>query len=743
MKLIIKLLLLIFFINSISFAEILKEFKVEGNKRISSKTIILFSKVKINDDINESNLNEIIKELYSTNFFKDVKVSFSNQILKITVKENPVIQSLIFNGIKKKNIISTLKSSVELKEKNPFLKNTVKSDETQIINILRSNGFYFSKVESEVKKNDNYTVDLIYNIELGKKAHIKKIKFIGDKKFKDGKLRNIIVSEETRFWKFISNKKFLDINRISLDKKLLKSYYKNRGFYNVKIESASAQVTGDDNFELIFNINAGKKYYFNNLSLNFPSDFSESDFSGIKSSLNKLKGEIYSLKKINSILKEIDKLLLDSDYSFFNATYNENLYENKLDLTINLTESEKKYVERINLFGNYITNDRVIRNQLQVDEGDPYNKILLNNSINEIKALGIFKNVTSKASKGKSEEFKIIDITVEEMPTGEIMAGAGTGTSGSSITFGIKEKNYLGKGQKLDANLTISDSSVTGLFSTTNKNYKNSNKDLNTSFENTSLDRMSSFGYKSTKTGFSLGTSYEQYKDVFFSPSFSNYYETMKTSSSASSTRKKQEGDYIDSTFNYKFTLNKLNQNFRPSDGYKIGFYQSLPLYSDDLTIVNQFDYSKYFSFLDEQVFAVNFLLKTANSISGEDIRVSKRLFIPSRRLRGFEAGKVGPVDSGDFIGGNFASVMNLSTNLPKFLPEVQNLDFTLFIDAANLWGVDFDSSLDNSKIRSSTGLAIDWYTPIGPLNFSFATPITKASSDVEETFRFDIGTTF
>ena len=203
---------------------------------------------------------------------------------------------------------------------------------------------------------------------------------------------------------------------------------------------------------------------------------------------------------------------------------------------------------------------------MQVDEGDPYNKILLNNSINEIKSLGIFKNVTSKESKGKSEEFKVIDITVEEMPTGEIMAGAGTGTSGSSITFGIKEKNYLGKGQKLDANLTISDSSVTGLFSTTTKNYKNSNKDLNTSFENSSLDRMSSFGYKSTKTGFSLGTSYEQYKDVFFSPSFSNYYETMKTSSSASNTRKKQEGDYIDSTFNYKFTLNKLNQNFRPSD---------------------------------------------------------------------------------------------------------------------------------------------------------------------------------
>ena len=736
-------MLLIFFINTISFAEVIKEFKITGNKRISDSTIILFSKVKIYDDINKDDLNKIIKELYSTNFFKNVKVSFDNQIIEIFVDENPVIQKLVFNGIKKKNIISKLKENIKLKEKQPFLKNDVKNDVTNIMNILRSNGFYFSKVESEFKTNDNHTVDLIYNIELGKRAHITKIKFIGDKKIKDGKLRNVIISEESKFWKFISNKKFLDINRISLDEKLLRNYYKNKGYYNIKIESSSAQVINDDNFELIFNINAGNKYYFDALNLNFPSDFSEDEFSEIILTLNNLKGKIYSLKKINSILKEIDNLLLNNDYAFFNATYNENLSGDKINLEINLTESEKKYVERINVFGNYITNDRVIRNQLFVDEGDPYNEILLNNSINEIRSLGIFKGVSSKTVEGKSDKFKIVNITVEETPTGEIMAGAGTGTSGTSVTFGIKEKNYLGEGRKLDANLTISDTSVEGLFSTTIRNYKNSDKNLNTSIENSSYDQLNRFGYKSTKTGFSLGTSYEQFKDIYFSPSISNYYETMKTSSSASNARKKQEGDYIDSSFNYSFTLNKLNQNFQPSDGYKIGFTQSLPIYSDDLTIVNQFDYSKYYSFLDDKVFAFNFLIKTANSISGEDVRASKRLYIPSRRLRGFEKGKVGPVDSGDFIGGNFATVLNLSTNLPKLLPEVQNLEFTIFLDAANLWGVDFDSSLDNSKIRSSTGLAIDWFTPVGPLSFSFATPITKASSDVDETFRFDIGTTF
>ena len=743
MKLLIKSILLLFIMSSVSFGETVKDFKISGNKRISDATIILFSKVKINDDISKNKLNDIIKELYSTNFFNDVKVTFNKQIIEIAVEENPVVQNLVFNGIKKKNIISKLKENLVLKEKQPFIKNAVKKDVTNIMNILRSNGFYFAKVESQFKNNDNFTVDLIYNIDLGKKAHIKKIKFIGDKRIKDGKLRNVIISEESKFWKFISNKKFLDINRISLDEKLLRNYYKNKGYYNVKIESSSAQVINEDNFELIFNINAGNKYYFNSLSLNFPGDFSKEDFSEINMALETLKGEVYSLKKINTILKEIDNLLLDNDYAFFNATYNETLNADKINLVINLSESEKKYVERINVFGNYITNDKVIRNQLLVDEGDPFNEILLNNSINEIRSLGIFKGVTSKTVDGKSDKFKVVNITVEETATGEIMAGAGTGTSGSSITFGIKEKNYLGEGRMLDANLTLSDTSIEGLFSTKIKNYKNSDKDLNTSIENSSFDQLSKFGYKSTKTGFTLGTSYEQFKDIYFSPSISNYYETMKTSSSASESRKKQEGDYFDSSFNYSFVLNKLNQNFQPSDGYKIGFTQSLPMYSDDLTIVNQFNFSKYYSFLDDQVFGINFLFKAANSLNGDDIRVSKRLFIPSRRLRGFEGGKVGPVDSGDFIGGNYSSILNLSTNLPKFLPEVQNLDFTLFIDSANLWGVDFNSSLDNSKIRSSTGIAIDWFTPVGPLNFSFATPITKASSDVEETFRFDIGTTF
>jgi len=743
MKIIFKIILIFLLLINQSYSEIIKDFKISGNKRISDATIILFSKLKKNEEINDNDLNNVIKELYSTNYFKDVKISLNNQILEIHVEENPIVQSLIFNGIKKSSIISTFKDNITLTEKSPFIENVVKKDETRIINILRSNGYYFSIVSSKIIINDNHTVDLIYDVDLGKMAHIKNIKFIGDKKFRNSKLRNIIVSEESKFWKFISKQKFLDVNRIKLDEKLLTNYYKNNGYYNVKVESSSAQIISEDNFELVFNINAGKKYYFNNLSINIPNDFNDNDFTDINTLLKKLNGKLYSLKRINSILKEIDKILLNNDYAFFNVTYDEVLNDNKINLSINLKETEKLYVERINLYGNYITNERVIRNRLFLDEGDPYNEILVNNSANEIRSLGIFSNVTSETIQGSSDKTKIINFTVSETATGEIMAGAGTGTSGSSITFGIKEKNYLGDGIKLNANLTLSDTGLEGLFSTNIRNYKNSDKDLNTSLENSSVDQMSKFGYKTTKTGFSIGTSYEQFKDIYFSPSISNYYETMKTSSTASSTRKKQEGDYIDSSFNYSFVLNKLDQNFQPTDGYKTSFSQSLPLISNDYTVINAIEYSTYKSFKEDYVFGFNFLFKSANSINGDDIRASKRLFVPSRRLRGFESGKIGPVDSGDYIGGNYISVMNLTTNLPKLFTEVQNLDFTIFVDSANIWGVDFNSSLDNSKIRSSTGLAINWYTPIGPLTFSFAQPITKSSSDVTETFRFDIGTTF
>jgi len=744
MKIIFNFLFLLFLLTLNAYSEKVTKIEIQGNKRITNETIKLFSGIdKFKDkSLSENDLNQLLKQLYETNFFQNVNMILKNNILTIKVVENPLIQTVKFEGVKNKKILEYLSDQIQLKERTSYLKNKVKNDEAAILNVLKTNGYYFVQVVSKINENDNNTVDIIYEINLGEKAHIKKIKFIGDKVFKDGKLKKIIISEEGRFWKFISTKKYLDVNRIKLDENLLKNFYKNKGYYNVLIESSSAKVINEKDFELIFNINAGKKYFFNKIKINIPSEFDKVNFDDINKFLTKIEGDHYSLNKIEKILKKIDKIILNKEFQFLTATYNETTNDDKIDLTIFFDKSEKLYISRINILGNFITQEHVIRNKLKIDEGDPYNEILLTKSINSIKNSGIFKNVTKKI-KDDDDNKKIIDIYVEESPTGEIMAGAGTGSDGSSITFGIKEKNYLGKGINVNSSFTLRDDGLDLKVERTDPNFKNSEKSLITSVQNSSKNLLSKYGYKNKKTGFSFGTFYEQFEDIYFSPQFSILHEDLETSSKASATQKKQQGDYLEADVSYSFTLNKLNQNFQPSNGYKTSFYQSIPLLSDDNAFSNSIKFSNYYPITDEMIFSLNFYTKAITSLTDEDIRISKRAYLPSRRLRGFESGKIGPKDGTDFIGGNYASSLNLSTTLPELLRDMQNLDFKIFYDLGNVWGVDYNSSLDSNKIRSSVGISVDWFTPIGPLSFSLAQPVTKADTDITEKFRFDIGTTF
>ncbi len=743
MKLIYYFILLFFLFSTKVFSENFSEIKVLGNKRITTETIVLFSGANNlkNKNINENDLNLLLKKLYETDFFEDVSVKIENNELIINLIENPLIQNVRFEGVKNKDILEFLNEQIILKKRTSYIKSNVKNDESIILNVLKGSGYYFAEVDSSVVENDNNTVDIIYDINLGEKAFIQKIKFIGNKVFKDGKLKRIIASEENKFWKFISKSKYLDINRILLDENLLRNFYKNKGYYNVSIESSSAKLVNETDFELIFNINAGKKYYFDKVSLDIPDDFDKQNFDKINEVLSKASGKHYSLNFIEKILKKIDQLILSEEYKFLTASFEETLSGNKINLKIYFEDSDKSFISRINVLGNYVTREKVIRNKFLLDEGDPYNEILLTKTINSIKSTGIFKNVKKEVVDVDNK--KIINLTVEEMPTGEIMAGAGTGSSGTSITGGIKERNYLGKGIRLDTSFTLRDDGLNLRLQRTDPNFKNSEKDLVTSVENNTKDVLSKFGYKNRKTGFSFGTSYEQFEDIYFSPSLSIFQENLETGSKASASQKKNAGDYFETDLKYRFTLNKLNQNYQPSEGYKTSFFQSLPLITDDGALSNSFTFTNYHSITEEMIFALKFQARAVNSINDEDVRLSKRLYLSSRSLRGFESGRVGPKDGTDFIGGNYLSALNISTTLPELLKDLENVDFKLFYDAGNVWGVDYNSGLDKSKIRSSTGLSVDWYTPIGPLSFSLSQPLTKADTDITETFRFDIGTTF
>ena len=744
-NLIFKSLFISFLFISTSLSEIIKKIDVTGNERITTETINVFTTVSINEDVDSDKINFILKELYNTGFFKDVQVKIENSILKIQVIENPIIQEIKYVGIKAQKIRNVVLDNLKLRPRSSFNDILLNQDKKMITTVLRSLGYYFSKTDIYLKELENNKVDITFNIEMGKKAKIKKISFVGNKIFKDKKLKRTIVSEEYKFWKFISGKKYLNENLMNIGNRLLKNFYLNKGYYNSKINSSFAKLINEDEFELVYNIDAGEKVFFGDLKVELPIDYNKDNFQKLYKILKKTKGKPYSINALENIIEKIEINSLNEQYESVDIDVIENFDKNLLNLTFLIKEPDQKFiVERVNILGNNVTHESVIRNQFELDEGDPFNEILKNKSINNIQNLNFFKTVKSETKEGSSPETKIVNIIVEEKPTGEIMASAGVGTSGNSIGAGIKENNFLGKGINLTSNFTLSTESIKGIFSVRNPNFRNSDKSIYATAEALEIDKLSDYGYKTNKTGISFGTNFEYYDDVMLGVGTSNYYEKMETDSSASTLRKKQEGNYFDSFLKLDIDYDKRNQKFQTSDGFRSYYSIDLPVISDTNTLRNEYNYKYFTELYENNVTTASLYLSAVNSISNDDVKLSERINIPSRRLRGFQFGKVGPKDGNDFIGGNFASTLNVSTTLPQILENNQTTDFLLFLDVANLWGVDYDSSIDDSnKIRSSIGIGVDWFTPIGPLNFSLASPITKASSDETESFRFNLGTTF
>ena len=386
-------------------------------------------------------------------------------------------------------------------------------DEKTIISNLRNLGYYFADIDTFITKLDDNKVGIKFIVNVGDKAKIKKISFIGDKVYKNNKLRSLIVSEEYKPWKFISGKKFLNQNLIKIDERLLKNFYLNRGYYNVEINSSFARMIKQNEFELIYNINANDKIYFNKLSLNLPNDFEKENYDKVNNLFNKLKGEPYSINSVEKILQQIETITINDEYMSVQTSVEESISANQLNLNFNIEEAEKYFVKKINIFGNNVTQESVIRNQLEIDEGDPYNVILQKKSLNNLKNLNFFRNVTDEIIDNE-DGTKNINIKVQEKATGEIFAGAGAGTNGATISAGIKENNYLGKGILVKADGTLTEESFKGQFMVSNPNFNNSDKSIYLNVQALEIDRLSSFGYKTLKKGFDVCNFFEYLEDL-------------------------------------------------------------------------------------------------------------------------------------------------------------------------------------------------------------------------------------
>ena len=744
MKFLTKILIIFITLTSISYAEIIKGIKITGNERVSEETIKVYGAIdERKTDYSKQDLDKILKNIYETNFFKNVSVEIKNQFLIIDLEEYPVINQLVLLGEKANSIKEQIKKIIKSKEKNSFIQNNLINDINTIKSLYSTIGYNFAEVTTKVKELDAKNLDLIFEINRGEITRISKISFLGDKKIKEKRLRDIIASEENKFWKFITRNTRFNENLINLDKRLLVNYYKSIGYYDVKVTSSSVQVQDKEKVNIVYTIDAGQRYTIKKITTNVDSVFSKQLFFPLEKIYNKYVGDYYSPFKIKKILDEIDLLIESNNLQFVEHEVQEIIENDEITLSFNIREGEKVLVERINILGNNVTNENVIRSELLVDEGDPLTETSLNKSIAKIKSRNIFKSVDSVVKNGSKNNLKIVDIKVEERPTGEISAGAGIGTNGGSFAINISENNWLGEGKKINFELELSEDSLKGQINYQNPNYDLLGNALNYNLTNVTNDKPDQ-GYENKLLSTGISTSFEQFKNIYTSLGLDFSYDDLRTTNNASSSLKKQEGEFLELAGNYGFSYDQRDRAFMPTSGSIVRFNQVLPIVADKPFIGNTISSSSYNTISENIVGAAKFYVTAINGLDDENVRLSKRKLLSSSRLRGFEKGKIGPVDSNDHIGGNYAAAFNLEANLPNLLPESTNTDISVFFDAGNVWGVDYDDTIDDSnKLRSSSGVAASWISPLGPMTFIFAQNLSKAKTDKTEFFNFNLGASF
>ena len=741
MKKYIAIFLLFFY--TYSYSEIVKKIEVTGNERVSKETIAVYGDISLPADYQKQDLNRILKDLYSTNFFDDIKITIENEVLKILVKEYPIINSVKIEGEAKKERTEKILETINSKKNSPFIKNILSDDIEIIKRLYLSQGYNFAGVQSKIEEISENRINLFLFVERGEKTKISKIEFIGDKKIRDRRLRDIIVSQEHKFWKFVTKSTYLNSQNIELDKRLLKNYYKSLGYYDVQVLSSSAEINSENETSLTYNIDAGTRYRIKKISTNIDSAIDKEAFLSLNKEFKKLIGRYYSPFSIKKLLDEVDLVISKNDIQFVEHSVSEIIVDDNIEVKINIFEGEKLLVEKINIKGNSVTNESVIRSELIIDEGDPFNSLKLKQSISRLKARKLFSEVKREVSSGSSKNSKIIDIFVTEQPTGEISAGAGVGTQGGSFAFNIKENNWLGRGIEVSSFLEVDEESLKGSIRVIDPNFNYSGNSVGWFVSSITNDKPDS-GYENSLITTGINTTFEQYKDVYLTGALAFTHDDMTVLDTASAALKKQAGTFSDLAFDYGIRWDNRDKAYMPTSGHITGFTQTIPLYADSPYLRNKYTLSKYNAFGEDIIGSFKLFLASINGLSGEDVRLSKRTRLPRSRLRGFEPGKIGPKDGDDYVGGNYSAAINFETSLPNLLPETTKTDVSLFLDFGNVWGVDYDSSLDDSnKIRSATGVNASWLSPIGPMSFTLSQDISKASTDKTQSFSFNLGTTF
>ena len=722
---------------------------VDGNKRISTDTIISLSKIQIGSAYSPSQLNSALQSIKKSSYFKSVDISLVSNILNINVIENPTINSISFEGNKSLNDIN-LNELVSSKQRQTLIISKVEKDSNKIATAYADTGRISAIVTPKMIELSDNRVDLVFEISEGRITEVEKITFTGNRVFSDLRLKSVIATKQAGiFRRFIKSDTFIK-DKLDYDIDLLQNFYINKGYIDFEVKSSVELTREKDAFLINYNIKEGQQYSFSEIKFD-TTRINIDEKSLIK--LNRIKnGSKYDARRITKLIDEIDIYLVKNDFRFFEpvplvSRNDENL---TMDVEIHLKETQRVFVERIEVEGNSTTLDEVIRLQFDFAEGDPFNRRKVLEAVDKIRGLGFFSNVETSTREGSAPEKIIIEVKLTEKPTGSLGIGAGYNSSdGTVATFNINERNFLGKGQTIKLDLSTSKIEKQTAIGFEDPSYLGRNLFAGISFGQTTSTPNSN-PLKTDKLYFvpKIGFPLSRDSNLFLKYTFDREeVKLTKDTLLVSPQIRADVGKKTRSALTFTYDLDKTNSVVTPTSGFDFKITQEFNGLGGDISYSqSQLNFKTYKTILRDDIILSSGL--SSGIIVGSDASIVNRFTLGGDRLKGFRNQGIGPYDStyASHLGGKMYTSLSLEASFPIGVPEEYGIFGGLFLDTGSLWGLDDTDSGridDSSEIRSALGFSIFWESAIGPLRFNWSKPIKKEKYDVIENFRFTIDTRF
>jgi len=752
---IISLLILLFLSFSIlptkSFSQegTISSIIVDGNKRITSETIIAISKIEKGALYSPSQLNSALQLIKKSTFFKTATVSFVNNILTINVVENPTINTINFEGngtLKDENLSELIFS----KERQTLSISKTEKDADVIASAYADTGRISASITPKIVELSDNRVDLIFEIVEGRITEVEKITFTGNRVFSDFRLKSVIATKQAGIFRRLMQSDIYVEDKLNYDIDRLQNFYINKGYIDFEVKTSVKLTRSKDAFLISYNIKEGQQYKFSEI------DFDISDVEIAKESLFKLNrikaGNSYDQRRLSKLIENIDIYLAKEGINFIEPVPIINRNDTKLtmDVVIQLQKTKKVFVERIEVEGNSTTLDEVIRQKFDFAEGDPFNRRKIFEAIDKIRGLGFFSDVETDTREGSSPEKIIIEVKLTEKPTGSLGVGAGYNSSdGSVFTFNINERNFLGRGQTVKLDLSSSKIEKTNAIGFEDPSFLGRNLLAGISFGQTTLTP-SSTPLKTDTVYFSplIGFPLSRYSKISIKYRLDQDEVKLTTYPHlVSPIIRSDVGNKNKSALILSYNLDKTNSVVSPTAGYDFRITQEISGLGGNVSYLkSEFKLKTYKTMFRDDIILSSEL--SSGAIAGSDASLMNRFTLGGDRLKGFRNRGIGPFDTlyGTQLGGKMYTALSLQASFPIGVPEEYGIFGGLFMDTGSLWGLDNTDSGridDGANIRSAAGVSIFWDSVIGPLRFNWSRPIKREKYDVIENFRFTIDTRF